>query len=108
MEPTTHNCHNCQEHPAQGGDPMQGYVVLGDAPALMKVLEDVFTDEFMQANSRFESFEGFQFSSAVMVNWKANPIVYAPLLLDAFVKESTRFGDWDEMVRTATQLRYHS
>ena len=35
---------------------MQGYVVLGDAPALMKVLEDVFTDEFMQANSRFESF----------------------------------------------------
>ena len=87
---------------------MQGYVVLGDAPALMKVLEDVFTDEFMQANSRFESFEGFQFSSAVMVNWKADTIVYAPLLLDAFVKESTRFGDWDEMVRTATQLRYHS
>lgn len=108
MEPTTHNCHNCQEHPAQGGDPMQGYVVLGDAPALMKVLEDVFTDEFMQANSRFESFEGFQFSSAVMVNWKADTIVYAPLLLDAFVKESTRFGSWDEMVRTATELRYHS
>ena len=87
---------------------MQGYVVLGDAPALMKVLEDVFTDEFMQANSRFESFEGFQFSSAVMVNWKADTIVYAPLLLDAFVKESTRFGSWDEMVRTATELRYHS
>lgn len=108
MEPTTHNCHNCQERPAQGGDPMQGYVVLGDAPALMKVLEDVFTDEFMQANSRFESFEGFQFSSAVMVNWKADTIVYAPLLLDAFVKESTRFDSWDEMVRTATELRYHS
>ena len=108
MEPTTHNCHNCQEHPAQGGDPMQGYVVLGDAPALMKVLEDVFTDEFMQANSRFESFEGFQFSSAVMVNWQADTIVYAPLLLDAFVRESTQFQNWDEMVRAAVQKRYHS
>ena len=27
-------------------------------------------------------------------------------LLDAFVKESTDFATWDEMVRTATGLRY--
>ena len=107
MEPTTHNCHNCQEHPAQGGDPMQGYVVLGDAPALMKLLEDIFTDEFMQQHTRFENFDGFKFSSAVMVNWKADTIVYAPLLLDSFVKESTQFSNWDEMVRAATSLRYH-
>ena len=74
----------------------------------MKLLEDIFTDAFMQQHTRFDNFEGFQFSSAVILNWKADTLVYAPLLLDAFVKESTRFGSWDEMVRTATQLRYHS
>lgn len=85
----------------------QGYVSLTNAPELMKLLEDIFTDEFMQQHTRFENFDGFKFSSAVMVNWKADTIVYAPLLLDSFVRESTQFGDWDEMVRTATSLRYH-
>ena len=85
----------------------QGYVFLGNAPELMKLLEDIFTDEFMQRNTRFENFDGFKFSSAVMVNWKADTIVYAPLLLDSFVKESTQFSNWDEMVRSATSQRYH-
>lgn len=85
----------------------QGYVSLTNAPELMKLLEDIFTDEFMQEHTRFENFAGFQYSSAVMVNWKADTIVYAPLLLDSFVKESTRFDNWDEMVRAATGLRYH-
>ena len=65
----------------------QGYVFLGNAPELMKLLEDIFTDDFMQQHTRFENFDGFKFSSAVMVNWKADTIVYAPLLLDSFVKE---------------------
>ena len=86
----------------------QGYVTLTDAPELMKLLEDIFTDEFMQRNTRFENFDGFKFSSAVMVNWKADTIVYAPLLLDSIVKERTQFTHWDEMVRAATSLRYHS
>ena len=92
----------------QDVNPLQGYVVLGDAPALMKLLEDIFTDEFMREHTRFENFDGFQYSSAVMVNWKADVLIYAAPLLDAFVKESTRFASWDEMVRTATQLRYQS
>ncbi|HJA62983.1 MAG TPA: hypothetical protein H9719_02500 [Candidatus Intestinimonas stercoravium] len=85
----------------------QGYVHLDDAPELMKLLEDIFTDEFMQQHTRFDDFDGFRFSSAVILNWKAQTLVYAPLLLDAFVKESTQFSNWDEMVRTATVLRYH-
>ena len=52
------------------------------------------------------AFEGFRYSSAVMVNWKADTLIYAPPLLDAFVKESTDFATWDEMVRSATGLRY--
>ncbi len=89
-------------------NPNQGYVFLDNAPELMKLLKDIFTDEFMQQHTRFDNFEGFQFSSAVILNWKADTLIYAPPLLDAFVKESTQFGDWDEMVRTATQLRYCS
>ena len=85
----------------------QGYVSLANGPELMKLLEDVFTDEFMRQHTRFDDFDGFRFSSAVMVNWKANTIVYAPLLLNSFVKESTNLSDWDEMVRTAVDLRYH-
>lgn len=85
----------------------RGYVFLDNAPELMKLLEDIFTDAFMQQHTRFESFEGFRYSSAVILNWKADTLIYAPLLLDAFVRESTQFGDWDEMVRTATRLRYH-
>ena len=89
-------------------NPNQGYVFLDKAPELMKLLEDIFTDAFMQQHTRFDNFEGCQFSSAVILNWKADTLIYAPPLLDAFVKESTQFGDWDEMVRTATQLRYCS
>ena len=73
---------------------------------LPRLLEDIFTDDFMQEYTRFESFEGFRYSSAVMVNWKADTLIYAPPLLDAFVKESTDFATWDEMVRSATGLRY--
>ena len=79
----------------------KGFVFLENAPELMRLLEDIFTDDFMQ-----ESFEGFRYSSAVMVNWKADTLIYAPPLLDAFVKESTDFATWDEMVRSATGLRY--
>ena len=88
--------------------PNLGYVFLDNAPELLKLLEDIFTDEFMREHTRFENFDGFQYSSAVMVNWKADVLIYAAPLLDAFVKESTRFASWDEMVRTATQLRYQS
>lgn len=84
-----------------------GYEYIPDAPALMKLLEDIFTDDFMQENTRFESFEGFRYSSAVIVNWKADMLVYSRLLLDSFVRESTDFSGWEEMVRTATQRRYH-
>lgn len=61
----------------------KGFVFLENAPELMRLLEDIFTDDFMQEYTRFESFEGFRYSSAVMVNWKADTLIYAPPLLDA-------------------------
>ena len=45
----------------------KGFVFLENAPELMRLLEDIFTDDFMQEYTRFESFEGFRYSSAVMV-----------------------------------------
>lgn len=33
-------------------------------------------------------------------------MVYAQLLMDNFVKESTRFHSWDEMVKTAADQKF--
>ena len=102
MEQKTHDSSS-----AQGEEAAQGYVFLKDAAKLVRLLEDIFTDEFMQAHTRFQNFDDFRYSSAVVVNWGAETLVYAPPLLDALVRESTRFADWDEMVRATTDLRYH-
>lgn len=85
-----------------------GFVYIDDAPKVMKLLNDIFTSEFMTRHTKFQSFEGFRYSSAVIVNWDAGRIVYNDALLDRFVQESTEFPSWDAMVRTATQARYHS
>ena len=60
----------------------------------------------MEENTNFSSFEGFQYSSAVITNWKADKMVYAQLLMDNFVKESTRFSSWEEMVHAAAEQRF--
>ena len=69
-----------------------------DYPQEMKdLLMQIFDDSFMQANTRFQSFEGFRYSSAVFVNWNSDCLIYDDALLDRFVQESTRFSTWDEM-----------
>ena len=73
---------------------------------LRDLLETIFTDQFMQENTNFENFEAFQYSSAVIANWKAETMVYAQLLMDGFVKESTRFETWEEMVQAAADARF--
>ena len=64
-----------------------------DYPQKMKdLLMQIFDDSFMQANTRFQSFEGFRYSSAVFVNWNSDCLIYDDALLDRFVQESTRFS----------------
>lgn len=65
----------------------------------------MFTDEFMEKYTSFQTFEAFRYSSAVLVNWDADIWHYSPELLDLFVRESTCFTSWDEMVRAAGQLQ---
>lgn len=72
-----------------------------------ELLKSIFTDSFMQEYTRFQSFEGFQYSSAVFVNWKSEIMVYSEKNFNAFVNESTDFESWDEMVRKASDLYYN-
>ena len=60
----------------------------------------------MQKYTNFDNFEGFQYSSAVITNWNADTMVYARLLMDNFVKESTQFQTWDEMVMKASDEKF--
>ena len=87
---------------------MDGYVSVEMDAEFRKLLQVIFTDEFMKENTNFDNFEAFQYSSAVIANWKADPMVYAKLLMDGFVQESTRFKSWDEMVRAAADARFGS
>lgn len=75
-------------------------------PAFRSLLRDIFTDDFMRRHTRFQSFEGFRYSSAVIVEWNADPMVYNEDLLDRFVGESTDFPDWETMVKTAADVRF--
>ena len=85
---------------------MQGYVHVEVDDRLRKLLNIIFSDEFMQANTNFENFEAFQYSSAVITNWKSDQMVYAKLLMDNFVKDSTCFQSWDEMVKIACDKKF--
>jgi len=85
---------------------MNDYISYDNNDKFKKVLEDVFTDEFMQEYTNFENFEAFRYSSAVITDWTAPRMVYSKLLMDGFVNESTKFSSWDEMVTTATDIRF--
>ncbi|MCI8992416.1 MAG: hypothetical protein HFG80_06795 [Eubacterium sp.] len=85
---------------------MDGYVYVEVDDKLRKLLDTIFTDEFMQTHTNFDNFEGFQYSSAVITNWKSDHMVYAQLLMDNFVKESTCFSGWEEMVKCAADERF--
>lgn len=86
----------------------EGWETVQNTQELQKLLSEIFSDEFMQTHSRFKNFAGFRYSSAVIVNWDAEVLVYPILLLDNFVKESTDFSSWDEMVRAATNQRFQN
>lgn len=85
---------------------MVDYVFVKCDAEFRKLLASIFTDEFMQENTNFTNFEGFQYSSAVITNWNADTMVYSQLLMDNFVRESTRFTSWDEMVREAADRKF--
>lgn len=99
------DAHSCLGCPMASGS-VRGYDVVPSGEALRKVLEEIFTDAFMQRNTNFDNFEAFRYSSAVIINWQSDTLIYAHERLDAFVAESTRFSTWEDMIKTATEERY--
>ncbi len=85
---------------------LNDYVSYDNNDKFKKILDDVFTDEFMQKYTNLENFEAFKYSSAVICDWTQPRLVYSKTLLDGFVRESTQFRSWDEMVMRATDERY--
>lgn len=77
------------------------FVCVDCPPQFRKLLEQIMSDGFMAEHTRFQSFEGFRYSSAVFVNWNAERLVYNEEVFDNFVRESTCFESWEEMVKAA-------
>ncbi|MCR4710330.1 MAG: hypothetical protein K5653_08765 [Clostridiales bacterium] len=85
---------------------LNDYVSYNNDEQFKKILNDIFTDEFMQKHTKLENFEAFRYSSAVMCTWDSPRLVFSKTLLDGFVRESTDFDSWDEMVMTASDERF--
>lgn len=73
---------------------------------LRNLLDRIFSEDFMREHTSFDSFEAFQFSSAVFLDWSKDCLVYNDAVFDAFVRESTCFSNWEEMVCTGTDLYF--
>lgn len=84
------------------------FVYADNSPQFRELLGRIMNDDFMAAHTRFPTFEGFCYSSAVFVNWSADELVYNEEVLNNFVRESTQFQSWDEMVRAATDTYFRS
>lgn len=82
------------------------FVYADNSPQFRELLGKIMNDNFMVAHTKFPSFEGFRYSSAVFVNWNADELVYNEEAFNNFVRESTQFQDWDEMVRVATDAYF--
>lgn len=83
-----------------------GFTCVEYSPELKQRFTEMFNDDFMQKHTNFRSFDSFRFSSAVIVNWNAEELMYYESLMDSFVKESTVFDTWNDMVCRAADLRY--
>ena len=85
---------------------MNDYVVIDTDEKFRELLNTIFSDEFMKKYTEFDNFEGLKYSSAVMANWDSDQMIYSQTVFDNFVKESTQFTSWEEMVKTATDEKF--
>ena len=82
------------------------YVKVPAGPKFWELLNIIFTDEFMKKYTNFEAFEYFRYSSAVMTTWTGEYMVYQEEVFNNFVKESTQFATWDEMIMKAADEKF--
>lgn len=82
------------------------YIAIEADEEFKKLLKIIFTKDFMEKSTRFDSFEAFKYSSAVMVNWDSDQMIYSQSVFNYFIRESTDFNTWTEMVKKATDERF--
>ncbi len=85
---------------------MDGYIRVKAGKEFWNLMEMIFTDEFMEKHTNFESFEYFRYSSAVMVNWGEEYMIYPEKVFNNFIVESTEFSTWDQMVMAAADEKF--
>ncbi len=85
---------------------MDGYIRVKAGDDFWNLMEMIFTDQFMQKHTNFDSFEYFRYSSAVMVNWGGEYMIYPEKVFNNFIVESTEFSNWDQMVMAAADERF--
>lgn len=62
-------------------------------------VEDLFTDEFIQTHTKFDTFSDF-WESANITSKSLNEVPSDQI--DPFITENTNFSDFDEMLSVAT------
>lgn len=85
---------------------MDGYIRVKAGDDFWNLMDMIFTDQFMQKHTNFDSFEYFRYSSAVMVNWGGEYMIYPEKVFNNFIVESTEFSNWDQMVMTAADEKF--
>lgn len=85
---------------------MDGYIRVKAGDDFWNLMDMIFTDQFMKKHTNFDSFEYFRYSSAVMVNWGGEYMIYPEKVFNNFIVESTEFSNWDQMVMVAADERF--
>lgn len=85
---------------------MDGYIRVKAGDDFWNLMDMIFTDQFMKKHTNFDSFEHFRYSSAVMVNWGGEYMIYPEKVFNNFIVESTEFSNWDQMVMAAADERF--
>jgi hypothetical protein len=85
---------------------MDGYIRVKAGDDFWNLMDMIFTDQFMKKHTNFDSFEYFRYSSAVMVNWGGEYMIYPEKVFNNFIVESTEFSNWDQMVMAAADERF--
>lgn len=69
-------------------------------------LADLFSSEFLKANSSFESLDDFEakMRKAGLAVPGEDQLEDPPLAWSAFIKNNTRFGSWKAMLAGATKV----
>ncbi len=95
-------CRTCGFAGGKAGD----VCVIPSDTGIKDLLQEIMSDRFMREHTNFETFRHFRYSSAVILDWDAETWIYSERLLDNFVRESTEFSGWEEMVKKAADECY--